>query len=450
MKKIIVQDQSLIPPFNEPARDLRIMNKPLWLYQRDVLSSYCQEEVECSSFESIPSLPLEIISGEVIVYRDNLFFDDLLFNAFITAAQQLGQAAQIAFSQQDTAIITHALRLQEGIRLKGDVYVADLFYYPDGAAIGKDTPQPIVIDTEPRELGYYRVPSYMANEQGELVFNVPLKAFLSIENWVHIFMANCPFGIFAHGARVEDSLDLSSLSFNNILMNLNVLWRSLLERRQILSSSPLVQVGKNTQIDPAAIIQGPTIIGDNVTIGPGCVINASVIGNNVNIMQGVQLMLSVVGDGCYLPFRSALFMTTLMSNSMVAQNACLQMRVIGRDTFIGAGNTFTDFNLLAKPIKILHKEKLCEVGLPVIGGCVGHNCRIGSGHIIYPARSIESDVVLFAKPERTIITKNITFADSDHHNYPGQGHVAHYIHEARQKRSFTLTQQLVRSTSGEP
>ena len=211
----------------------------------------------------------------------------------------------------------------------------------------------------------------------------------------------------------------------------------------------MVIVGKNTQIDPAAVIQGPTIIGDNVTIGPGCVINASVIGDNVNIMQGVQLMLSVVGDGCYLPFRSALFMTTLMENSMVAQNACLQMCVVGRDTFIGSGNTFTDFNLLTKPIKVFHNGELCEVGLPVIGGCVGHNCRIGSGHIIYPARSIESDVVLFAKPDRTVITKNVKYEDSDHHAYPGQGHIAKYHDNdvlPRQKTSL-LAEELVQSTA---
>lgn len=441
MKKIIIRDNTPISPFNEPARDLRIMNKPLWLYQRDVLSPYCREELECNSFEEIKSLPSEILAGEeIIVYRDNLFFDDDLFEAFISTAQQSGIAAQIAFSQDDAAIVNHALPLQDGIQLQGDVYVADLFYYPDGEAIGKTTPKPVIIDTEPRELGYYRVPTYMAlNERGDLGYQVPLKAFLSIENWVHIFMANCPFGIFAHGAREEKSLD----KFSKML---KVLWRSLLERKQFLSSSALVIVGKNTQIDPAAVIQGPTIIGDNVTIGPGCVINASIIGDNVNIMQGVQLMLSVVGDGCYLPFRSALFMTTLMENSMVAQNACLQMCVIGRDTFIGAGNTFTDFNLLVKPIKVFHNGELCEVGLPVIGGCVGHNCRIGSGHIIYPARSIESDVVLFAKPDRTVITKNITYKDSDHHAYPGQGHIAKYRDALPQQEPAKSTQELVKPT----
>ena len=137
-------------------------------------------------------------------------------------------------------------------------------------------------------------------------------------------------------------------------------------------------------------------------------------------------MLSVVGDGCYLPFRSALFMTTLMENSMVAQNTCLQMSVVGRDTFIGAGNTFTDFNLLAKPLRVWHKGELIEVQLPVIGGCVGHNCRIGSGHIIFPARSIESDVVLFAREGRSVIDRNIQYQDSDHHKYRGSGHIPKY------------------------
>ena len=64
-------------------------------------------------------------------------------------------------------------------------------------------------------------------------------------------------------------------------------------------------------------------------------------------------MLSVVGDGTFLPFRAALFMTTVMDNSMIAQNTCLQMCVVGRNTFIGAGSTFTDFNLVPAPIRAL-------------------------------------------------------------------------------------------------
>jgi hypothetical protein len=99
---------------------------------------------------------------------------------------------------------------------------------------------------------------------------------------------------------------------------------------------------------------------------------------------------------------------------------------VGRDTFIGAGNTFTDFNLLGKSIRTMHKGKLEEVGLPVLGGCVGNNCRIGSGHVVYPARTIESDVVLFAQPGGRVINKNVSFEESDHHGWPGELHRPQY------------------------
>ena len=104
---------------------------------------------------------------------------------------------------------------------------------------------------------------------------------------------------------------------------------------------------------------------------------------------------------------------------MVAQNTCLQMCVIGRNTFIGAGNTFTDFNLFSAPLRAANAEgKLEEANRPVLGGCVGHNCRIGSGLIVFPARTIESDVVLFASQERRLIERNIAYEDSDHHRMP--------------------------------
>jgi len=58
---------------------------------------------------------------------------------------------------------------------------------------------------------------------------------------------------------------------------------------------------------------------------------------------------------------------------------------------------------------------MLEIDQPVLGGCVGHNCRLGSGLVIYPARTIESDVVLISSPNRRVIMKNISFEESDHH-----------------------------------
>jgi acetyltransferase-like isoleucine patch superfamily enzyme len=159
-----------------------------------------------------------------------------------------------------------------------------------------------------------------------------------------------------------------------------------------------------------------------VTINAGAVIENCIIGNNVNVSQDVQLMLSVVGDGAFLPFKTGLFMTTVMENSMIAQNTCLQMCVIGRNTFIGAGSTFTDYNLVPAPIRAMDGHgNLSYANRPVIGSAVGHNCRLGSGLIVYPARTIESDVVLAASKDRRVIDKNVRYEDSDHHKFKFPG-----------------------------
>jgi carbonic anhydrase/acetyltransferase-like protein (isoleucine patch superfamily) len=129
-----------------------------------------------------------------------------------------------------------------------------------------------------------------------------------------------------------------------------------------------------------------------------------------------------------------------MENTIVAQNTCLQMCVIGRNSFVGAGNTFTDFNLIGeavvgdsglsrvvpRPIKAANIDgDLEDVGQIVLGGAVGHNCRIGSGLIIFPGRMIESDVVLIASPQRRVVSRNVTYEESDHHFIESAGDAHH-------------------------
>jgi carbonic anhydrase/acetyltransferase-like protein (isoleucine patch superfamily) len=401
MRRVAIVDNRDIYPFNEPARELRVLNKPLKVHQRDLLVPYCDSVIEYDSFDAIPGRD----KSEMLVYQDNLFFDEPFINMFISAARQRGKACRVAFRQSDMAITKHAIYLQDGIRLQDDLYVANLWYFPNGI---EDRSEPLVMDTDATEIGYYHVPTYMADEKGEIVYQVPRRAFLSIEHWYHILIANTTFGIWSIGAQFE-------AKYPNPLFRLGLLWHAMLERKQALSTSKLVVVGKNTHINPEARIQGPTFIGDNCYIGPGVVIQNSIIGNNVTLQQGAQVMLSVVSDNCFLPFRAALFMTTLMERCIVAQNACLQLCVLGRGTFVGAGTTFTDFNLVPKPISTMHKGKLETTGFSVLGGCVGHNCRIGAGLTVMPARVIESDTIVGRTEDRSLVIRNISYEQSDHH-----------------------------------
>lgn len=401
MFKIILQSRKKIAPFNEPARDLRILNKPLWLSQRDVLAKYTDRELELPPGASFPQL-----HEPCLVYRDNLYFDEQYIEAFLSQARALNQPVRAAFSINDPAFKEHILPLSTSYVPAGDLYLADLWYYPNGP---EPDVRPLVIDLQSKEIGYYHVPLYMAAVQGDLVYQVPLRSLIAVDSWVHIFITDTVFGLFGRGARFEEHLN------RDPFFKLNVLAHAIYEGRQLLESSAVVQIGRNCVIDPTAIIHGPTSIGDNVTIGANAVIENCIIGDNVNISQGCQLMLSVVGDGTFLPFRAALFMSTIMENSLVAQNTCLQMCVVGRNTFIGAGSTWTDFNLLSSPIKARDGNGVLKnANRPVLGGCVGHNCRIGAGMLVFPARTIESDVVLFPSQERRIIDRDVRYEDSDH------------------------------------
>ncbi len=409
MRRIILQSHQQIHPFNEPARDLRVQNKPLWLWQRDLLAPYADEEREYADWET--ALQVEGAAPvESLVHRDNLFFDAAFIADFIGRARAAGEPVRLAFHRDDPAIAAHVAPLTTGFHSQDELLLAEMYYLPAGLS-GRAAARPLVVATGARERGYYHIPPYMASDFGDLTYQLPQKAFIIVESWVHLFVADILFGVFAHGARVEDRIN------RDWRYKVKVLLSALVEQRSVLESTELVQIGRNANIDPSARIHGPAIIGDNVTIGAGAVIDNCIVGNNVTISQGCQLMLSVVGDGCFLPFRASLFMTTMMENTMVAQNTCLQLCVVGRDTFIGAGTTFTDFNILPAPLKAAIGGRLVETNFLVLGGCVGHHCRLGSGLVVYPARTIESDVVLLSAGERTVITRNVAWEESDHHRY---------------------------------
>jgi len=320
MLKIILHAQNPIMPFCETARDLRIQNSPLWLHQRNLLAPYVTREMELK-----PGERMQPVREPAIVYRDNLFFDEDYIDTFMEMALKRNRPVRAAFRADDPAFREHALPLSTSYSPAGSLYLADLWYYPKGPVAGAE---PLVLDLQAREIGYYHVPTYMADQSGDLVFQVPLRSLIAIDSWVHVLMADMVFGQFARGARYE------KMANDSLAFKLRVLSKAVYEGRQVFECSELVKVGKNCLIDPSAVIKGPAIIGDNVHVGAGAVIDNSFIGNNVNISQGVQIMLSVVGDGAFLPFRAGLFMTTIMENSMIAQNTCLQMCVIGRNTFV--------------------------------------------------------------------------------------------------------------------
>jgi carbonic anhydrase/acetyltransferase-like protein (isoleucine patch superfamily) len=429
VRKIIIEEHRQIPPFNDRARNLNILNQPLWLAQREAIETTLDKEnIQCT--EAPHAQSLDDIRAEddtpTLIHNEDLFFDNAYFDAFWEQAKQQARPCQAAFSADDEAFVRYAIPLTDRVKIKADhdtngnpIHRVPLYYLPKGVPVeglANTHFDPLIVGSNYRELGYYSVPTYMASGIGYLTHLLPHRSMLSIESWVHIYYANVIFGVFALGSRLETRMN------KNWWLRLKTLAQAMMEQKQVLSCSKLVTVGRDCQIDPNAVLQNRVVIGDNVTIEAGAVIVNSIIGDNVTIGQDSHVFLSTIGEGCFLPFKASLFMSVFMEHAIVAQNTCLQMAVVGRNSFIGAGNTFTDFMMIPKSggetLRAMGPLGLEPTGQVVLGGCVGHNCRIGSGMVVYPARMVESDVVLFASPERRVIMRNVTYEESDHHKLP--------------------------------
>lgn len=430
MYRYVIEDLRYVPPFNEPASLLTIGTQPLKFYLEELIIEVFGQSIDLAGIlASRDELPM--VEGEAVVYRDSLWFDKEYLEYFVREARRTGKACRASFPASDQAFHAYAIPLQKSfepaLNEEGKViFKCDLWYFPDG--YDEDIIS-VVVPSDAREIGFYSVPDFMTGEQGDLTHYAPQRSIISIESWVHIYFATIIFGNFGRAGKLDSLIERSAFT------QLKMLWRAIIEQKQILSASAAVKIGRDCDIDPSATITGPTEIGDNCSIGAGAIVDNCTIGNNVNIDAGCVLKMSTVADGCFLPFRASLYLTAVMENTIIAQNTCLQMCVVGRNSFVGAGNTFTDFNLIAqKPMRAANVDgELQTVGQIVLGSAIGHNCRIGAGMVIFPGRMVESDVVLVASPQRRVISRSVAYEESDHHVIQhGEVHKRFYPRESEE------------------
>ncbi len=98
-----------------------------------------------------------------------------------------------------------------------------------------------------------------------------------------------------------------------------------------------VWVGEGTVIDPTAKIEGPTLIGEHVRIGPGASVREHcVIGNDSAIMDGAFLHRATIHDNAYIGPGVSVRGAVIGRNADVRANARIEEGVVlGDEGFIG-------------------------------------------------------------------------------------------------------------------
>jgi len=178
-----------------------------------------------------------------VVYRDNLFFDELI--------------SALLWTGPRNSVVRCCGFLSGRSRLQGTCAPAFLFLYPGWQRVSgrpvvlPNGPvadvEPLVIDMQAREVGYYHVPTYMADQSGESAFPCST-AFPDRNRFLGAYLhRRRGLRLFGRGARFEKRLMRFGIS------NWGVLSKAVYEGRQLLECSELVKMGRNCVIDPRAV-----------------------------------------------------------------------------------------------------------------------------------------------------------------------------------------------------
>ena len=101
---------------------------------------------------------------------------------------------------------------------------------------------------------------------------------------------------------------------------------------------PGVWLGKGVHVDPAAVIDGPAVIGDNCALGAGATVGEyCVLGANVQVGDGATLQRTVVHDNAFLGAGTRLDGCVIGRACDLRQHVrCEEGVVLGDETFVGA------------------------------------------------------------------------------------------------------------------
>jgi len=145
-----------------------------------------------------------------------------------------------------------------------------------------------------------------------------------------------------------------------------------------LKNPAQIYLGKNVQIDPGALIEGPCYLGDSVHIGHNALIRAgSFLSSHVYIGHCSEISRSIFLEGAKAPHFN------YVGDS-----------VIGREVNLGAHATLANLRLDKKSIDIIFQEKRIPTDKNKIGSFVGDFSSIGCGALLNPGTIIQKKTMI--------------------------------------------------------
>lgn len=153
---------------------------------------------------------------------------------------------------------------------------------------------------------------------------------------------------------------------------------------------------KNLRASSKAKMIGSPVIGENVFLGEGTIVEPGVyirgpawIGNHCQVRHGAYIRENViVGDHCVLGNSCEFKNCVLLNEAHVSHFSYVGDSVVGRKVNLGAGVILSNYRLDGQAIRVRVKGTLLETGLRKFGALVGDEASVGCNAVLNPGSLI--------------------------------------------------------------
>ncbi|MFW9851503.1 MAG: bifunctional sugar-1-phosphate nucleotidylyltransferase/acetyltransferase [Candidatus Thorarchaeota archaeon] len=202
--------------------------------------------------------------------------------------------------------------------------------------------------------------------------------------------------------RIEKGDKVAAAIWEKEWIDIGKPWNIIEANRMLLSKVTESRISKDVTLEPNVEIKNAVIIGENVTISSGAVLNGPLfigpdtyIGNNVLIRDHCS-----IGRESIIGFGSEVKNSILFKGAKVYGLCYVGDSIIGQNTVLSSGVTTVNTETPSKEITMIINNKQLNTGLMKLGAIIGDNCEIGVNSLIFPGRKIASRSTI--KPGTTV------------------------------------------------
>ncbi len=139
-----------------------------------------------------------------------------------------------------------------------------------------------------------------------------------------------------------------------------------------------IYIGKDTVIEPSALVRGPALIGDRTEVRHGAYIRGNVL----------------IGDDCVVGHTTEMKSSVMLGGSKAGHFAYIGDSILGAVN-LGAGTKLANLKMIDTPVSLNIRNRVYETGLRKFGAIMGDGVETGCNSVTMPGTLLSGNVLLY-------------------------------------------------------